>query len=156
MLANSWEAALMAAFQEGPGSIEFVFTEFLLSVNKCNRCWRHDMLRFEAELFILNAYRAKLTLPLRSNFQYRSSLISIHVDMNTNCLNRSHLPPHFLFSTSSRPALGPTQPPIQWVTGALFPRVKRPGRESDHSPPFSAEVKKTWIYKSTPSPAFMV
>jgi hypothetical protein len=34
---------------------------------------------------------------------------------------------NFLFSTSSRPALGSTQPPIQWVPGALFPGVKRPG-----------------------------
>jgi hypothetical protein len=38
-----------------------------------------------------------------------------------------------IFSTSSRPALGSTQPPIQWVPGALFPGVKRPGREADHS-----------------------
>jgi hypothetical protein len=28
---------------------------------------------------------------------------------------------HFLFSTSSRPVLGPTQPPIQWILGASFP-----------------------------------
>jgi hypothetical protein len=40
-------------------------------------------------------------------------------------------------------ALGHTQPPIQWVPGALSPGVKRPGREADHSPPTSAGVKKT-------------
>jgi hypothetical protein len=27
-------------------------------------------------------------------------------------------------------------------TGSSFPRVKRPGREADHSPPTSADVKK--------------
>jgi hypothetical protein len=31
---------------------------------------------------------------------------------------------NFLFSTSSRPALGSTKPPIQWVTGALSPGGK--------------------------------
>jgi hypothetical protein len=39
---------------------------------------------------------------------------------------------------------------IQWVPGALSPGVKRPGREVDHSPPASAEVKKMWIYTATP------
>jgi hypothetical protein len=34
------------------------------------------------------------------------------------------------------------QPPIQWVPGALSLEVKRPGREADHSPSTSAEVKK--------------
>jgi hypothetical protein len=57
---------------------------------------------------------------------------------------------NFLFSTSSRPALGPTQPPIQWVPGARSPGVKREGREADYSPPINAEVKKTWVYTSTP------
>jgi hypothetical protein len=38
----------------------------------------------------------------------------------------------------------------------LSPGVKRPGRESDHSPPTSAEVKKTWVYTSTPPYLFMV
>jgi hypothetical protein len=47
----------------------------------------------------------------------------------------------FLFSTASRPALGPTQPPIRWVLRALSPGVKQPGCEADHSPPSSAEVK---------------
>jgi hypothetical protein len=49
---------------------------------------------------------------------------------------------NFIFSTSSRPVLGSTQPPIQWVPGALSPGVKRSGREADHSPPTSAEVKE--------------
>jgi hypothetical protein len=49
----------------------------------------------------------------------------------------------------------PTQPPIQWVLGALSPGVKRQWREADHSPPASAEVKKIWIYTSTPLYAFM-
>jgi hypothetical protein len=48
----------------------------------------------------------------------------------------------FLFTTASRTALGPTQPPIQWVPGTLSLGVKRPGREADHSPPSSAEVKE--------------
>jgi hypothetical protein len=61
----------------------------------------------------------------------------------------------FSFSTSSRPALGPTQPPGQCAPGALFPGVKRPGRKADHSPPTSAEVKKMWIYTTTPPYAFM-
>jgi hypothetical protein len=26
----------------------------------------------------------------------------------------------------------PTQPPIQWVTGAISPELKWPGREADH------------------------
>jgi hypothetical protein len=39
--------------------------------------------------------------------------------------------------------------------GALSPRVKRQEREADHSPPASAEVKKMWIYTSTPLYAFM-
>jgi hypothetical protein len=46
-----------------------------------------------------------------------------------------------LFFTTSISALGPAHLPIQWVPGALSPGVKRLGREVDHSPPSSAEVK---------------
>jgi hypothetical protein len=48
----------------------------------------------------------------------------------------------FLFTTASRTARGPTKPPIQWILGALSLGVKLPGREADHSPPSSAEVKE--------------
>jgi hypothetical protein len=41
------------------------------------------------------------------------------------------------FLCLSRPALGPTQPPVQWV----FPEGQmRPGHAADHSPPSSAKV----------------
>jgi hypothetical protein len=39
--------------------------------------------------------------------------------------------------------------------GGISPGVKRPGREADHSPPTSAEVKKTLIYTFTPPYVFM-
>jgi hypothetical protein len=47
----------------------------------------------------------------------------------------------FMFTTATRPALGPIQPPIQCVPGALSLEVKRLIREADHSHPSSAEVK---------------
>jgi hypothetical protein len=47
----------------------------------------------------------------------------------------------FVYTKASRPGLGPIQTPIQWVPGALSSWVKRPGRETDHSPPSSAEVR---------------
>jgi hypothetical protein len=35
-------------------------------------------------------------------------------------------------------------------TRGSFPGVKRPGREADHPPPSSAEVKNAWSYTSIP------
>jgi len=61
----------------------------------------------------------------------------------------------FLFTTASRPVLWSTQPPIQWVPGALSPGEKRPWREADHSPPSGAEVKNAWSYISTRQYVFM-
>jgi hypothetical protein len=48
----------------------------------------------------------------------------------------------FLFTTASRAALGPTQPLIKWLPGARSLGIKLPGREADHLPPSSAEVKE--------------
>jgi hypothetical protein len=61
----------------------------------------------------------------------------------------------FLFTTASRTGLGPTQPPIQWVPGALSLGVKWPEPEADHLPPSNAEVKNAWSYNSTPQYIFM-
>ena len=46
------------------------------------------------------------------------------------------------FPHLSRPALRPTQPPVQWVPGLSRGGGKvRPGRDADPSSPSSAEVK---------------
>jgi len=57
----------------------------------------------------------------------------------------------FFLVTVSRPALGPTQTPIQWVRGALTPAVKRLGRETHHSPPPRTEVKNAWSLPPLPN-----
>jgi len=53
----------------------------------------------------------------------------------------------FLFTTVSRSTLGPTRPPIQWVSRAISLGVKRPGREADYSPPCS--VVMAWCSVKT-------
>jgi hypothetical protein len=53
------------------------------------------------------------------------------------------------FPHKSRPALGPTQTPVQWVLG-LCTGVKLPGRGVDHSPHLEPRSKKEWSYTSTP------
>jgi hypothetical protein len=57
----------------------------------------------------------------------------------------------FPLASVSRPALGPTQPPVQWVTWVLSPGVTRPGRDADHSPPCSAEIENDYeLYLLSP------
>jgi len=46
-----------------------------------------------------------------------------------------------VFSKLSRPALRPTQSPVQWVAAELYPWVKQPGRKVT-TPTYSAEVKR--------------
>jgi hypothetical protein len=55
------------------------------------------------------------------------------------------------FSHTSRPALWPTQPPVQWIPG-LSRGVNWPGRGADHPPPPSAEVESTAILYSPSGP----
>jgi hypothetical protein len=61
----------------------------------------------------------------------------------------------FFLLTASRPVLWPNQPPFQLVPGALYPGIKRPGREGDRLRPSSAELKNVWSYISTPQYVFI-
>jgi hypothetical protein len=70
---------------------------------------------------------------------YTSYWVSLNIPPN-------HSPPsklHVVYSTVHRPALGPTQPPILWVLGALSAGVKWQGCEGGHSPPSNAELKNS-------------
>jgi hypothetical protein len=46
----------------------------------------------------------------------------------------------FLFATTSRPALGLTQPPIKRIRGS-FPEVKRPEGKANHSSPLAPMLR---------------
>jgi len=66
-----------------------------------------------------------------------SHAIRINIESGSNSRQGLRI---FLFATSSRPALGSTQPPIQGVPGTLSLVVKRPEREPGQSPPSSADA----------------
>jgi len=46
----------------------------------------------------------------------------------------------FLFSKAGRLVVGPIEPPIQWVLGALFPGAKQSGCEAGNSLPPKTDV----------------
>jgi hypothetical protein len=54
-----------------------------------------------------------------------------------------------IYTTASRPALGPTLPPIHWVPGAISLGVNRLGLEADHSPLSSSKLKNAWSHTPT-------
>jgi hypothetical protein len=51
-----------------------------------------------------------------------------------------------LFATASRLALGPVQPPVQWVPRVLYLLIKWLEHEVDHSPQPNAKVKNMELY----------
>lgn len=73
-----------------------------------------------------------------TNIRSRESLVGI---MTRLMAEQSGVRMPNLFSKTSRPAPGLTEPSVQWVSRVFFLEVKRPGREANHSPPSSADVK---------------
>jgi len=61
----------------------------------------------------------------------------------------------FLLTTASTPVLGTSNPPNKLLPGALYPGVKRPEREADHSSATNTDVKNAWSYTSVPKYALM-
>jgi hypothetical protein len=63
---------------------------------------------------------------------------------------------HNFFFIDSRPALGPSQLPTQYVLGSLSTGVKRLGHKAYHPHPSNAEINTAWSYTSTPPYVFLV
>jgi len=64
--------------------------------------------------------------------------------INTSWFEFRHRHESFLFSAMSRPAPGPTQPPIERIPLFLSPEIKWPECEADLSLPHNDEVKNAW------------
>jgi hypothetical protein len=92
-------------------------------------------------------------------FQHKSrdSSASIVMDYGLDDLGSIGGSARFFSSTQhpSRATLGPIQPPIQWILGALSLGLKQLGHEADHSPPIYCRGQERWSYTSTPPFVFM-
>jgi hypothetical protein len=86
----------------------------------------------------IKIFRNEINYEQNMDIKFRKSIIQFSVSRiarSVQCLTtdwtagvRSPRQRFFLLTSASRPALGPTQPPMQWVPGALSPGVKR-GRD---------------------------
>jgi hypothetical protein len=89
---------------------------------------------------------------------YRGATRSYQIDILKTVMRLSYITQHsalywkggfdsrqgleiFFYSTGSRSALGPTQPPIQWVLSSSSPGLNWPGHEADRSSLSNAKVK---------------
>jgi hypothetical protein len=88
-------------------------------------------------------------LPLFRPFRSRDSAVDIATGYLLDDREVGVLVP-----VGSRIFTSPCHPDRLWGPDS-FPGIKRQGREADHSPPTSVQVKKMWIYTSTHPYAFM-
>jgi hypothetical protein len=93
------------------------------------------------------ALNVRCTLPMRFRASYISSFKTLFSVLSYIMLSFERI----------CVSMGVVRHPVSYLVGTRdsFPGVKRPGREADHSPPSSAEVKNTWSCISTPKYVFM-
>jgi hypothetical protein len=156
---SRWQLSLVRATT----SLYSNYTLFLVRTNCFCLCWHGSIDKIQLHEHPRYIHLSQLLLLLcegkykQENYKNTITLFLYFLLVSTNsfrickcCRNFSNIFP-FPLSTSSRPDLGSTQPPIQWYPGGGgVPGVKRPGREADYSPPTNAQVNNTWIYASTP------
>jgi hypothetical protein len=89
---------------------------------------------------------------IRYNLKNRNSSGGIVSDYGLD--DRDSIPDRgkgFFLALASKPALGSTQSPIQWVPRVLSPGGKaRPGGDADHSPHLVPRLSVSRSYNSSP------
>ena len=86
--------------------------------------------------------------------RFETSTLSVKSDKTLPGFEPRQMQKLYVFTKTSRLALGPTQLPLQWLP-RFCPGCKTAGSEVNNSPPFSAEVKHKWSYTSLLPYAFM-
>jgi hypothetical protein len=119
-------------------------TTYLASMNCCPFCPHFaERTQLDSTPHYTNKKKKKERLPLADPSTSRTS------GRYKQCVHHYN----FIICTQTGSGVHPTS--YTTGTGSSFPGVKRPGREADRSPPANAEVKKMWIYTTTPLYAFM-
>jgi hypothetical protein len=146
-LPQQWKVSNIFFFSTGfysPYRTLAFLNDFSIHISNITRTYKHgDKITEGSHCCHLNTiyYRSYLLILVKENYEIWHSATTMMG--------------FFLFATASRPAPQSTQPPVQWVAGALTSRVKRPKREAVYSPPSSAEIKNVLSYTSTPQYVFM-
>jgi len=98
--------------------------------------------------FFVHTYTPHATRTTYADFLITELLFSVGRDSSVRV---SNLGGDETFPFLSRPALGPTQPPVQWVL-IPFLGIKRPGRSADNPSPSSTVFKERLVlYLYSPS-----
>jgi hypothetical protein len=105
-------------------------------------------LRSRLALHALPCYSVAL-LSRPALLTWKQSDSSVNREASSGLDGQGSLPERVLLARRVHPAFYPL-----WI-GNHFLRLKRQGNEADDSPPTSAVVKKTWIYKPTSLYVFM-
>jgi hypothetical protein len=113
-----------------------------------NRCKAVDTFHRQKlfSFYLVTYHSHKKSVSYKTDRKSRDSSVGIALDYGLDDRgSRVRLPAgagNFSLHYNVQNGSGAHSVSIQWVPGSLSLGVKRPGREADHSPPSSAEVKE--------------